>query len=64
MYSKLAVLIIFMVAPEAVWGADLPYYSVEKWCDIVANTGGSRSEMIYGGCIRQEQTAYDSLKEK
>lgn len=42
--------------------ADLPDYAVEKWCDQVSRTSGSRSELIYGGCIDQEQTAYDRLK--
>ena len=42
--------------------ADLPVYAVEKWCDAVARSGGSKSEVIYGGCIKQEQSAYDHLK--
>jgi len=47
--------------PTAVAGG-LPDYPVEQWCDQVARLGGSRSELLYGGCIGQEQTAYDHLK--
>jgi len=43
---------------------ELPSYEVEKWCDVVARSAGSRSELIYGGCIEQEQSAYDELKER
>ena len=41
---------------------DLPNYPVEKWCSSIASASGAKSEMVYGGCMDQEQTAYDSLK--
>lgn len=56
--------IIFLLALPAPARAydQVPDYPVERWCDQVARAGGTRSEMIYGGCINQEQTAYDTLK--
>jgi hypothetical protein len=42
--------------------AAVPNYAVEEWCDKVARSVGPRSEVIYGGCIRDEQSAYDRLK--
>jgi hypothetical protein len=42
--------------------AELPYYEVEKWCETIARSAGARSELIYGGCVNQEQSAYDALK--
>ncbi|MGL3111840.1 hypothetical protein [Bradyrhizobium sp. BR 1432] len=47
--------------PSATAGG-LPDYPVEQWCDQVARAAGTRSELLYGGCIGQEQTAYDHLK--
>ena len=55
----LLALAIISVALPAVAG-DLPTYSPERWCNKVA--GSVRSEVIYGGCIEQEQEAYDKLK--
>jgi GYF domain 2/Protein of unknown function (DUF2939) len=40
----------------------VPFYSVESWCQKVAKSGGAMSEVIYGGCINQEQSAHDDLK--
>jgi hypothetical protein len=40
---------------------EIPDYPVERWCKDVAKASGG-SEVIYGGCIEQEQTAYDELK--
>ncbi|HMF49692.1 MAG TPA: hypothetical protein VK603_13665 [Candidatus Saccharimonadales bacterium] len=40
---------------------EVPDYPVERWCKEVAKTAGD-SEIIYGGCIQQEQSAYDDLK--
>jgi hypothetical protein len=42
--------------------SEIPFYSVEQWCDTVAKSVGPRSEVIYGGCVDQEQSAYDTLK--
>jgi hypothetical protein len=53
------VLICFITSVAA---GELPSYPVEQWCDRVASSSGPRSELIYGGCIKQEQSAYDSLK--
>jgi hypothetical protein len=41
---------------------DIPNYPVEQWCKKVAGTAGG-SEMIYSGCMDQEQDAYDALKQ-
>jgi hypothetical protein len=46
----------------AVRANEIPTYQVEQWCEKVSRSAGSRSEMIYGGCINQEQSAYDTLK--
>ena len=40
----------------------IPVYPVERWCTKVSESAG-RSEVIYGGCMQQEQEAYDALKE-
>ena len=63
MFSKLplAVPVVLMSTITAIAG-DLPNYPVEKWCTSIASVSGAKSEMVYGGCISQEQTAYDSLK--
>jgi hypothetical protein len=42
--------------------SEVPFYAVEQWCDKVAKAAGARSEMIYGGCVKQEQSAYDTMK--
>ena len=57
----LAIISSASISPS-VRAAELPTYPVERWCDQVAKSAGPRSEMIYGGCINQEQTAYDHLK--
>jgi len=63
MFSKLplTVPVVLMSTITAIAG-DLPNYPVEKWCTSIASVSGAKSEMVYGGCIGQEQTAYDSLK--
>ncbi|GAB9242109.1 hypothetical protein BDS110ZK12_39450 [Bradyrhizobium diazoefficiens] len=66
--NKLRVLTIWTACVSSIWAplaakaSELPNYPVEKWCDQVARAGGTRSELIYGGCIDQEQSAYDHLK--
>jgi hypothetical protein len=42
--------------------SELPIYPVEQWCNRVAGSTGQRSELIYSGCLSQEQSAYDNLK--
>jgi hypothetical protein len=63
MFSKLplTVLVVLISTITAIAG-DLPNYPVEKWCSSIASVSGAKSEMVYGGCMDQEQTAYDSLK--
>lgn len=39
----------------------LPRYDVPSYCQQVADVSGG-SSMIYNGCIKMEQEAYDSLK--
>ena len=43
-------------------GPPIPFYLVESWCQKVAKSVGAMSEVIYGGCIDQEQSAHDDLK--
>jgi hypothetical protein len=43
-------------------GPPVPFYSVESWCQKVANSVGAMSEVIYGRCIDQEQSAHDDVK--
>jgi hypothetical protein len=40
-----------------------PFYAVEKWCDRVASSAGEKSELIYAGCVSQEQSAYDNIRQ-
>lgn len=40
----------------------VPKYDVEGWCRQVASVGGSFSNMMFNGCIEQEQSSYDSLR--
>lgn len=43
---------------------ELPRYDVKAWCHELATSGGSFSEVLYGTCMDQEQSAYNQLKEK
>jgi hypothetical protein len=63
---KVAMIAIFIMATTAGIGraSEIPIYPVEQWCDKVAKSVGARSEQIYGGCISQEQSAYDGLKNR
>jgi hypothetical protein len=65
--DKSLIVVIGATCASLIWSlsasaGELPNYPVERWCDQVAQSAGSRSELIYGGCIGQEQTAYDRLK--
>jgi hypothetical protein len=55
-------IVIITITAGTVRASEIPAYPVEQWCDKVARVAGARSEMIYGGCISQEQSAYDGLK--
>ncbi|HWP27314.1 MAG TPA: hypothetical protein VNL39_13315 [Xanthobacteraceae bacterium] len=63
-----SLMVIALILFFAVLGANKtraqPYFAVEQWCHQVASSGGTRSEYIYTSCIRQEQTAYDTLKRR
>jgi hypothetical protein len=59
-FSLARALFIFWVGPAH--ASEVPFYSVEQWCDAVSRSAGPKSEMIYGGCVNQEQSAYDTLK--
>ena len=59
---KLVVIWTAMVQGISSAWATVPNYPVENWCDRVARSAGPRSEVIYGGCTRNEQLAYDRLK--
>jgi hypothetical protein len=65
-YTKTATISILLMAITAGTGqaSEIPNYTVAQWCDKVAKSAGDRSEMIYGGCISQEQSAYDGLKHR
>jgi hypothetical protein len=41
----------------------MPRYNVEAWCEEVAGASGDYSSVIYNGCIEQEQSSYDQLKD-
>jgi hypothetical protein len=60
MKGALLVLALLVATPAA--AQSIPHYAVESWCNKVARSGGAKSEMIYGGCIDQEQSAYNELK--
>ena len=66
MLTKVATisLCIMAITEGTARASEMPFYPVEQWCDQVARSAGARSEMIYGGCISQEQSAYDSLKSR
>jgi hypothetical protein len=51
-----------LLAATAARADGLPVYPVEQWCEKVSRSAGAKSEMIYGGCLDQEQSAYDALK--
>jgi len=55
-------LLLTIISASAAIAGDLPNYPVEAWCNKIASAVGAKSEMLYGGCISQEQSAYDSLK--
>jgi hypothetical protein len=59
--AVIAITSITMTLPAR--ATELPNYSVEQWCEEVARSAGARSEVLYGGCIDQEQSAYDHLKQ-
>jgi hypothetical protein len=59
--NSLAALAVIFVTFEA-RAEDLPNFSVERWCSQVSKVSGD-SAVIYGGCIEQEQNAYDELKQ-
>jgi hypothetical protein len=50
------------IALPAAANAEMPSYDAKAWCQQVAAAGGSFSELIYGGCLQQEQTEYNALK--
>ena len=52
----------FAAATIAAAAEPLPVYSVERWCEFVARASGAKSEMIYGGCLNEEQKSYDQMK--
>jgi len=40
----------------------LPRYDANAYCQMVAEQGGNSSSVVYNGCIKMEQDAYDSMK--
>ncbi len=49
----------WVVSPAA--AQSIPRYDVPAYCQQVADISGG-SSMIYNGCIKMEQEAYDTLK--
>lgn len=43
--------------------AEIPRYDVAGYCGNVAEISGG-SDLIYNGCIKNEQVAYNTLKER
>jgi hypothetical protein len=52
-----------VLAAGAARADSIPRYDVASHCRAVASFGGDYSEMLYGGCIDMEQSAYDKLKD-
>ncbi|WP_158967936.1 hypothetical protein [Chachezhania sediminis] len=42
--------------------AEIVRFDVEAHCNEIAGAGGTYSSEMYNFCVRQEQTAYNSLK--
>src|SRR3954469_21615744 len=55
---------VFGIATAGPTSAAMPDYDAKAWCRQVAGSGGSFSEVIYGGCFAQEQGAYNQLRAK
>ncbi|RWB93120.1 MAG: hypothetical protein EOQ56_35490 [Mesorhizobium sp.] len=49
----------WLVSPAA--AQSIPRYEVTAYCQQVADVSGG-SSMIYNGCMKMEQEAYDTLK--
>ena len=41
---------------------NIPRFDVDRWCNRVASSSGSYSDMLKQGCMQQEQDSYDALK--
>jgi hypothetical protein len=55
---------LFSLMPfsTAAYAQTIPHYDVNAHCRQVASAVGSYSEVIFSGCMQQEQQSYDSLK--
>ncbi len=53
-----------LATPLTAYAEAVPRYDPVAWCEEVASTGGGMSETIKRGCLEEEQSAYDRLKEK
>ncbi len=62
--NRSAIAALAILGASSAIAGDIPRYDPPRWRDNVASAGGARLEMIYQGCIHQEQEAYDSLKEQ
>lgn len=58
---KLVVLALVLIAAPGAARAEMPNYDVEAHCRQVGQVAGGSQEME-NFCLRQEQSAYDSLK--
>src|SRR4051812_20481879 len=62
MLFRISISFAALLLVPAAHSGEVPFYSVEQWCNKVAHSSGARSETIYGGCIDLEQSAYDTLR--
>jgi hypothetical protein len=62
MLRNLFAALVVIIATSEARAEDLPDFPVEQWCKKVSKVAGD-SAVIYGGCIEQEQNAYDELKQ-
>jgi hypothetical protein len=51
-----------IAAGTPAFATDMPRYDVPQSCATIASIGGGYSEMVFLGCMRFEQAAYDDLK--
>lgn len=58
---RISVLLPSIIVAFPAAAQSIPRYDVPGHCNQVADVGGG-SSMIYNGCIKLEQEAYDSLK--
>jgi hypothetical protein len=61
-FSRTLIVLATLSISTALRASDIPNCVPERWCKEVSDASGG-SEVIYGGCMSQEQDAYDALKQ-